>query len=108
MKLQLNDTVLVIAGKDKGKKGKITQTLPKKDAIIVEGANKYKRHMKKQSDKNPGGIIEIERPLAVSKVQLICPTCKKPTRIGYQVTSGEKRRTCKKCQATITNKKKTN
>ena len=105
MKLTTNDTVIITSGKDKGKKGKITQVFPAKSTVIVEGVNKYKRHMKRQSDKNPGGIVEIERAMAVGKLALICPTCKKPTRVGYQIIASEKQRICKKCKAPIITKK---
>jgi large subunit ribosomal protein L24 len=102
MKLKINDRVKIIAGKDKGKTGKITKVLAKDNKVVVEGANKYKRHMKRQSDKQPGGIIEIERPLAVAKVMPVCPSCKQITRIGYAVSqSGEKTRICKKCSAPL-------
>lgn len=101
MKLKTNDKVLVVLGKDAGKSGKITQVLTKRNRVIVEGINKYKRHIKRQNEQNPGGIVEIERPLDIAKVQLICPSCKKPTRVGYQVTNTSKVRICKKCQATI-------
>ena len=105
MKLKVNDTVQIVIGKDKGKKGKITKVFPKKDKVIVEGMNQYKRHIKKQNDKNPGGVVEIERPLDIAKVQLICSSCKKLTRIGYKVTKTNKTRVCKKCQAQLdTNK----
>ena len=104
MKLKVGDQVMVMTGKDKGKSSKITKVFPQKGKVIVEGVNKYKRHLKKQSDKNPGGIVEIERAIWVENVQLICPTCKKTTRVGYHVTDQEKQRVCKKCQAPITTK----
>lgn len=100
MKLKINDPVLIVAGKDKGKKSKITKVFPQKHTVIVEDANKYKRHLKKQGD-NPGGIVEVERPLPTANVSLICATCKSPTRVGYQVTNTSKVRICKKCQAQI-------
>ena len=106
MKLRIGDQVVVIAGKDKGKKGKITKVFPQKGKVIVEGINKYKRHMKKQSDKNPGGIVEIERAIWVDNIQIICPTCKKPSRVGYQINNQDKQRVCKKCQAPIIVKSK--
>jgi large subunit ribosomal protein L24 len=105
MKLRLNDQVQIITGKDNGKIGKITKVIGKSNSVIVEGFNKYKRHLKKQSDKNPGGIVSIERALATSKVQLICPSCKKLTRIGYQILpTGDKIRICRKCQAQLDTK----
>lgn len=70
MKLKLNDTVIVIAGKDKGKTGKITKVLPKENKVIVAGINKYKRHLKRRDANNPGGVVEIERPIHASNVML--------------------------------------
>lgn len=105
MKFRVNDNVTIMVGKDKGKTGKITKIFTKQDKAIVEGANKYRRHMKKQSDKNPGGIVEIERPTTASNLQLVCKSCNKITRIGFQVLpSGEKIRICKKCQTGIDTK----
>lgn len=104
MKLKINDTVRIIAGKDKGRSGKITKVYPKQSKVIVEGINKYKRHLKRQSDKNPGGIVEVERPIWANKVQLVCPVCKKPTRIGIQISNQSKQRFCKQCQAPINQK----
>jgi large subunit ribosomal protein L24 len=99
MKIKVNDKVEVMVGKDKGKQAKVTSVVDAQ-RVIVEGVNKFKRHVKKQND-NPGGIVEIERAMDVSKVQLICPSCKKITRIGYQVDKSGKIRVCKKCQASI-------
>ncbi len=106
MKLHVNDQVIVTTGKDKGIKGKITLVLPKDSAVIVEGVNKFKRHVKRRSDKEPGGIVAVERPLNVAKVALVCPQCKKITRVGYQkVENGEKIRICRKCGQAIGTKK---
>jgi large subunit ribosomal protein L24 len=101
MKLHINDQVQVIAGKDKGKKGKITKVFPAKNKVIVEGINKYKRHLKRQSKENPGGIVEIERPIWSNNLMVLCPTCKKTTRIGHNGVGAEKTRICKKCQSPI-------
>lgn len=106
MKLRTGDQVMVVAGKDKGKKSRIAKVLPKEDKVIVEGINTYKRHLKRQSDKNPGGIVEVERAMSVAKVQLICPHCKAITRVGWQVQGTEKVRVCKKCKSAITQEKK--
>jgi large subunit ribosomal protein L24 len=102
MKIILNDKVIIIAGKDKGKTGKVTKVFVKAGKVIVAGANQYKRHLKKQSGKNPGGIVSIERPLPVANVMLICPQCKKSARVGYAVAkTGEKYRICKQCHQQI-------
>lgn len=101
MKLKKGDTIIVTIGKDKGKKGKIEATFPKIQKVVVTGINMFKRHMKKRDEKTPGGIIDITRPIAVSKVAMICPACHKMTRIGYFVTKTDKTRICRKCQQKI-------
>ena len=98
------DKVKVLLGKDKGREGEVVRSFPKNNEIVVKGLNLFKKHIK-ATQNQPGSIIEKERPLAVSKVALICPECKKVTRVGYQIDkSGDKYRVCKKCQALLTNK----
>ena len=82
------DTVVVLSGKDKGKQGKIIQSIPKKSKVVVEDANKVKRHSKPSLKVPQGGIISKEMPLDVCKVQLICPACNKPTRIAHKLIDG--------------------
>lgn len=101
MKLSKGDLVVVIKGKDKGRKGKIEKIFPKTNKVLIPGINVYKKHARQQSEKKPGGIIEIVKPLPVSNVALLCPKCKKPTRVGYQIDKSGKRRICRKCQAVI-------
>lgn len=101
MKIKKSDTVLVTAGKDKGKQGKVEKVFAGQDKVVVTGVNQYKRHTKKRDEQTPGGIIDIIKPLPVANVALICPKCKKPTRVGFIVTKGEKRRVCKKCEQMI-------
>lgn len=101
MKLRKGDTVLITAGKDKGRKGKVEKLFPREGRVLVPGINMYKRHMKKRDEKNPGGIIDISRPLPLSAVSLICPKCSQVTRVGYLVTKGEKLRICRKCEQEI-------
>lgn len=101
MKLKKGDEIMIVSGKDKGRKGKIESVDPKNDQVKVLGLNLYKKHMKKRDEKNPGGIIDFPRPINVAKVALICPKCKKLVRIGYSVVKKEKMRICKKCQAAI-------
>lgn len=92
------DTVLILSGKDKGKKGKIIEALPKKGKIIVEGVNKVKRHAKPTQKTPQGGILVKEAPLASSKAMLICPACDKPTRVRKTaIVAGGFARTCKHC-----------
>ena len=99
--IKKGDTVLVLSGKDKGQKGKVIQALPKKDKVIVEGKNKVKRHTKPNQKAPQGGIITKEAPLHVSKVMLICPACKKATRIAKKEVNGKMVRACKKCGEVI-------
>src|SRR2546423_10480058 len=82
MHVKTGDEVLIIAGKDKGKRGKIKQAMPKDSRVVVEGLNIVKRHMKQRGPGKPGGIIEMEAPLHVSNVMLICPRCERATRTG--------------------------
>ena len=103
MKILKGDTVKVLIGKDKGRTGEVIKSLPKKGKIVLKGLNIFKKHIK-ASQGNPGSIIEKERSLFVSKVALVCPSCKKTVRVGYQIDkSGEKYRICKKCKSIITN-----
>lgn len=101
MKLKTGDTVLVTRGKDRGKKGKIEKVYPKEGTVLLPGINIYKKHMKKKDEKNPGGKIDIVRPVRVSNVALLCPSCGKVTRVGYLVLKGEKERLCRKCHQRI-------
>ncbi len=102
MKIRKNDTVLVIAGKDRGKKGKVRKTLPKKEEVIVEGVNMVKRHSRARREARQAGIIELEAPLAVSNVMLICSKCNKPTRVGSRfLEDGRKTRICRSCHEVL-------
>lgn len=91
------DTVVVLSGKDKGLKGKILKSIPKKMKVVVEGVNKVKRHTKPSQKAPEGGILTREAPLASAKVMLVCPACKKPTRIAKKLVNGKYLRACKKC-----------
>ena len=102
MRIKKGDTVKIKVGKDKGKTGKVEKALPKKNKVLVEGINVYKKHLKPRGEGKPGGIIEINKPLSVSNVMLVCPKCQKPTRVGYQLDKqGNKYRFCKKCKSQI-------
>lgn len=99
LRIKKNDTVMVIAGKYKGKKGRVIRVMPSEEKVIVEKINIVKKHMKPSKKYTQGGIIEKEAPLHISKVMLLCPKCEKPTRIGAQVLAdGSKVRVCKKCK----------
>ena len=103
-KLKKEDTVEIIAGKDKGKRGRILKILRDKDRIVVEGANMVKKTKKKRSQQDRGGIVEIEAALHSSNVMIVCKKCG-PTRIGYKLSSDKdpktgkitKTRVCRKC-----------
>lgn len=104
MKYKKGDAIIVTVGKDKGKKGKIEKLFPKESKVLVAGVNMFKRHKKQKDEKNPGGIIDIVKPIDVAKVALVCPSCGKQTRIGILVAknlprgkAGEKVRVCRKC-----------
>ena len=101
MRLRKGDKVVALSGRDQGKTGQVARVLPAEAAVIVEGLNTFKRHTK-PSEKNPkGGILEITKPLAAGKVALICPHCKQPTRIGYEIKQDHKERICRKCKAQV-------
>lgn len=96
------DTVIVLSGKDKGKKGKIISCLPKDGRVVVEGVNIVKKHTRPTQRSPQGGIKEQEVPIRSSKVSLVCPSCKKPTRVGKKILAdGTKAKVCRKCQETI-------
>ncbi len=96
IKLRKDDSVEVIAGKDKGKRGKIIKVIREKNRVIVEGANLVKKAMKRKSQQDRGGIVEIEASLHVSNVMIVCKKCG-PTRIGFKMDGDNKQRICKKC-----------
>ena len=95
-KIHKDDTVQVIAGKDKGKTGNVVRVVPAKNAVIVSGINIVKKAMKKRSQQDQGGIVEIEAPLNISNVAIVCKKCG-PTRIGYKLDGDKKIRVCRKC-----------
>ena len=101
MKIKKDDKVVVLAGKDKGKQGKVLIADPKGGKVVVEGVNVATKHQKPQGQNKEGGIIKIETPIYVSKVQLVCPKCGKGTRVGYKLADGKKVRVCKKCGAEV-------
>lgn len=101
MKLKKADKVILLAGRDKGKSGEVARVIPADGAIIVEGLNIAKRHTKPSTKFPKGGILEIAKPIPAGKVALICPNCKKPTRIGYQINGDNKERICRKCKMVV-------
>ena len=102
MKIRKNDTVLVIAGKDKGKKGRVRQVFPKSNVVMVDGLNMIKRHSRAGRQARQAGIIEMEAPLRASNVMLVCNKCDKPTRVGTRfLGDGRKARICRSCYEVI-------
>ncbi len=101
MKLKKGDKVKIIAGRDEGREGSIEKVYEKTGTIVIPQVNIYKKHIKKNEQMPQGGVVEVPRPLNVSKVMLICPKCNKPTRVGYQIKGNKKTRVCKKCDSQI-------
>ena len=101
MKIKKGDTVQVLSGNDKGKKGEVLEVMPKTDSVVVKGVNVRKKHVKPRKQGEEGGILSIESAVLASKVNVVCPKCGKATRIGYSEEKGEKVRVCKKCGAKI-------
>lgn len=96
--VKTGDTVVVLSGKNKGKKGKVMAVSPKEGKVIVEGVNMVSKHVKPRRMGETGGIVKAEGAMYASKVQIVCPRCKKPTRIGHKINEdGTKNRTCVKC-----------
>lgn len=105
MKILKGDQVKILLGKDKGRVGEVLASFPKAQKIIVKGLNLFKKHVKPQNGQK-GGIVEKERSILISKVALVCPSCSKAVRVGYNVDkNGVKTRICKKCQAPLITKK---
>ncbi|MDD4351877.1 MAG: 50S ribosomal protein L24 [Candidatus Gracilibacteria bacterium] len=101
MKFQVNDKVIVLSGKDKGKTGLILRFSKDKARAVVGGINMHKKHLK-ASDRRPGGIIPQEAPVAISNLSIICPNCEKKTRVGHKLSGDKgKERICKKCNQSI-------
>lgn len=99
LRIKKNDSIVVISGKEKGKRGRVLSVSPSKGSLIIEKINVVKKHMKPSRKYTQGGIIEKEAPIHLSNVMLICPKCNKPTRIGSLfLEGGRKVRVCKKCR----------
>jgi large subunit ribosomal protein L24 len=101
MKIKKGDTVLVISGKYRAKKGKVLRAFPKERKVLVEGVNLVKKHLRPKRAGEKGQIIELPKPIDVSNVKLICPKCQKATRVGYKIIEKRKFRVCKKCHQEI-------
>ena len=96
VKIKKGDKVMVLLGKDRGKEGNVERVMGKEDRVFVGGANLYKRHVRKMQGME-GGIIDLPKSMNISNVGLICPNCKKVTRIGYKIEKDIKTRICRKC-----------
>lgn len=100
-KIRSGDEVLVTAGRNKGQRGIVRQNLIDRDRVVIEGVNIVKKHIK-QGRARQAGIVEVEAPLHVSNVRLVCPKCGQPTRVGVRAgADGRNERYCKKCEETI-------
>lgn len=101
MKLKLGDNVIIISGKEKGKKGKIMRVHPADALLVVEGVNLKKKHRRPTKSGEKGQVIEKHSPLSASKVKFLCPKCGKAARLGFKLEGGEKMRICKQCHVQV-------
>lgn len=99
MKIKKGDKVLIIAGKDKGQFGVVEKIYKKTNTVLIPKINQYKRHIKKNEKLPQGGVVDIPRPIDVSKIMFVCSKCNKPTRVGYVIEKTKKLRICKKCKS---------
>ena len=99
LKIKKGDTAVIISGKEKGRKAKVSKVLPGDRKVVLEGANMLTKHKKPKSQTKPGGIIKQEGPVDLSNVMVVCPGCSKPVRVGQKIEDGKKLRVCKKCGA---------
>jgi len=98
LKIKRNDNVIMLSGKDRGKKAKVILILPQKDRVVVEGLNLIKKHVRARKQGQKGQVIHKERAVSASSVALVCKSCGKPTRVGYKFEGNNKVRICKKCR----------
>ena len=100
--IRRNDTVMVTAGKDRGKRGRVLRLLPTTNRLVIEGVNMIKRHTRPNPQRNiQGGILEREGALHASNVMLVCPECGKATRVGHRIQGDRKVRICRKCEGVV-------
>jgi large subunit ribosomal protein L24 len=100
-RIKKDDIIKVINGKDSGKTGKVLEIDRKDGRVMVEGVNMVKKTMRKSKKNQVGGIKDVEAFLDISNVMVVCPKCKKTTRVGFKITDDKKNRICKKCEAEI-------
>jgi large subunit ribosomal protein L24 len=101
MRIHKGDQVIVLSGKDKGKKAEVVRAFPAEHKVILEGVNVAKRHAKPTRATQQGGVIDKFMPVHVSSVALLCKSCDRPTRVGMQMDDGVKVRICRKCGAAL-------
>ena len=101
MSIKKDDTVVVITGKDKGQRGKVLAVMPKDGKVVVENINVVSRHTRPRKQGETGGIVQREAALYASTVQVVCPKCKKGTRVAHKIENGKKSRVCKHCGAEL-------
>ncbi len=99
-KIKKGDNVQILSGKDAGKRAPIDKVWAKEGKVLIASANIFKRHVRKMQGVE-GGIIDLPRPIQISNVALVCPNCKKQTRVGFEMIAGEKQRICRKCKKKI-------
>ena len=101
-KVRRNDTVEITTGKDRGKRGEVRRVLPAEQRVVVGGLNLVKRHRRQRNPQEPSAIIELEAPLHVSNVKVVCRSCNQATRVGFRfLDDGRKVRACKNCNEAI-------
>lgn len=101
MNIKKGDNVIILTGKDQGKKGKVSFTYPQENRIIVEGLNMIKKHQRPRKQGQKGQIISRERKIDASNAQIVCPKCSQKTRVGFKIEGDLKLRICKKCKSDI-------
>ena len=99
--IRKNDEVEVIAGKDKGKRGRVVNVLPARNRVMVEGVARATRHTRPSKQRMQGGLVQQEQFIDLSNVQVVCKSCGKPTRVGYRIEDGIKVRICRRCEGEI-------
>lgn len=101
LKLKKGDIVVIMKGKDHGKKGKVLRTLPTAGKVVVEGVNEKTRHTRPRRGGEKGQRVKVNHPVWAANVQVLCPACDKVTRVGFEMHDGAKSRVCKKCKASL-------
>ncbi len=100
MNIKKGDNIKILSGKDRGKTGTVLKVFPESDKISVEGLNLYKKRVKPKRQGAKGETVSVPRPLHASKAELVCSSCRRPTRVGFRIEGNAKVRYCKKCGAT--------